>query len=75
MLLRDGGKYPPWGESPEWDRVLEIKRQMTDCQRYHCLPSQLDGEDYHVLELHRSIEAAERKYHAEDARLKSLRPK
>ena len=42
--------------------MLEIKQEMADCQRYHCLPSQLDGEDYHRLQLHRSIEAAEAQY-------------
>ena len=61
-LWRTGGKYPAWGTTPEWDAVLIDKQIMDDCARYHCLPSQLDGEDYHELQRHRAIEAAERQY-------------
>ena len=56
------GQYPEWGASPEWDAVLEAKQLLADCERYHCLPSELDGEDYHTLQLHRAIESAERQY-------------
>ncbi len=73
MLWRDNGRYPPWGESPEWDEVLEAKREMDDCERYHCLPSQLDGEDYHRLERHRLIRAAEAKYSAQVRRSREQR--
>jgi hypothetical protein len=66
VLWRNGGKYPAWGTSPEWDDVLRDLAVMADCERYHCLPSQLDGEDYHELQRHRAIEAAEARYRAEN---------
>ena len=44
---------------------------MSDCERYHCLPSQLDGEDYHRLERHRAIALAESKYLAEEQRVQA----
>lgn len=55
--------------------MLDAKQVMEDCERYHCLPSQLDGEDWHELQLHRAIEAAEQRYRDEDRRLKAARPK
>ena len=72
---RSGGKYPPWGTSPEWDEVLLDKQTMADCARYHCLPSQLDEEDYHVLQRHRAIEAAERAYLDADRKARASRGK
>jgi len=35
---------------------------LRDCERYGCLPSQLDEEDWHVIARHRAIAAAEAKY-------------
>ena len=66
QLWRDGGKYPAWGTSPEWDNVLRAKQLLDDCERFHCLPSELDGEDYHVMELLRSIASAEKRYQDQD---------
>ena len=34
------------------------------CELYHCLPSQLDGEETYKLERHALIRAAEAEYHA-----------
>ena len=48
---------------------------MRDCERYHCLPSQLDGEDYHVLSRHRAIAAAEADYQKRDSRARASRPR
>ena len=73
QLWRDGGKYPAWGTSPEWDEVLSAKRLLDDCMRYHCLPSQLDGEDYHVMQRLRMIADAEEQYRARDAKSKRKR--
>ena len=42
-------------------------RELRDCQRYHCLPSQLGGEETYKLERHRAIEAAEADYLRRDA--------
>jgi hypothetical protein len=69
------GTYPAWGTSEEWDTVLEARQTLADCARYHCTPSQLEDEDYHLLVLHRAIESAEREYLAQDRRLKAARPK
>jgi len=41
--------------------------------RYHCLPSQLDGEDYHVMQRLRMIADAEEQYRARDAKSKRKR--
>ena len=73
VLWRNGGKYPAWGTTPEWDEVLRDKETMDACERYHCLPSQLDGEDYHVLERHRAIRAAEQRYLEEDRKARVAR--
>jgi len=75
QLWRDGGQYPAWGASPEWDEVLRDKRTLDDCEAYHCLPSQLDGEDYHRLARLRAIRTAERRYLDADRRAKANRPK
>jgi len=55
--------------------VLSAKQIRDDCQRYHCLPSQLDGEDYHLMELLRAIDAAEAQYMSADSKAKAKRPK
>ena len=57
------GRYPPWGTSPEWDDVLRDKERLADCERYSCRPSELAEEDWHELERHRAIEAAEMSFH------------
>ena len=49
-----GGRYPDW--------IVDDVKIMRDCERYGCLPSQLDGEDWHVIARHRAIEAAEARY-------------
>jgi len=48
------------GHYPDW--IAEDVMTLRDCQRYHCLPSELDDEDWHVISRHRAIEAAENKY-------------
>ena len=62
------GAYPAWGTSPEWDEVLRAKQTLADCQLFGCLPSALDGEDYHELQVLRAIAAAERNYNGEEQR-------
>jgi len=46
---------------------------MRDCARYHCLPSELEEEDWHILARHRAIEVAEGQYLAAEARSISKR--
>ena len=55
--------------------MLRAKQLLDDCERFHCLPSQLDGEDYHEMELLRSIALAEQRYQAEDRKWKARRSK
>lgn len=55
-----GGSYPDW--------ILEEVHRMRDCQRYHCRPSELAEEDWHTVELHRIIEAAEKRYLRQEAK-------
>lgn len=38
------------------------------CEMYHCLPSQLDGEDYHRTQRHAAIKGAIETYQAREAR-------
>jgi len=40
---------------------------LRDCERYGCLPSELDEEDWHVIARHRAIVAAEQRYLREEA--------
>jgi len=44
------------------DRIVDDVQTLRDCERYGCLPSQLDEEDWHVIARHRAIAAAEAKY-------------
>jgi len=53
-MWRTGGRYPDW--------IVDDVQVMRDCERYGCLPSQLDGEDWHVIARHRAIAAAEAQY-------------
>lgn len=46
---------------------------LRDCERYHCLPSQLDGEDYHLMDILASIDDAEARYLAEERKAKAQR--
>ena len=45
-----------------WINMLDSIRGLRDCQRYHCRPSELDDEDWHVVARHRAIETAEQQY-------------
>ena len=49
--------------------MLDGIQEYHDCQRYKCLPSELEDEDWHVISRHRAIESAERRY--SDAESKS----
>ena len=49
-----GGQYPEW--------ITDDLQELRDCERYHCLPSELDTEDWHVIARHRAIKAAEGQY-------------
>ena len=74
-LWRSGGSYPAWGTSPEWDEVLEDKQLLEDCERFHCLPSQLEEEDYHLLQRLRMIVDAEAQYQSQDRKARARRAK
>jgi hypothetical protein len=54
--------------------VLEDKALLDDCLMFHCLPSELDGEDYHLLQRLRMIQAAESRYLNADREAKAKRP-
>lgn len=73
--MRKDGQYPAPGTTPEWDEVLHDKKLLGICEMFHCLPSQLDGEDYHLMERLYAISAAEARYRADDALFKSRRPR
>jgi hypothetical protein len=60
-----GGRYPDW--------IVDDVQTLRDCERYGCLPSQLDEEDWHVIARHRSIAAAEAKYRRAEAKSKARR--
>ena len=60
-----GGRYPEW--------IVDDVQTMRDCERYGCLPSQLDGEDWHVITRHRAIKAAEDKYLRAEAESRARR--
>jgi hypothetical protein len=72
-LWLHSGKYPAWGTSPEWDEVLEDKELLEYIEMFHCLPSELDGEDYHLLQRLRRIRAAELSYLKADREAKAQR--
>jgi len=78
-LWRLGGKYPDLDgianpeERESWANLLRYVQVLRDCERFHCLPSQLDGEDYHLLQILRSIDSAEARYRAEESKAKSQR--
>ena len=59
-------QVPGVGHQPGMDNVLRAKQLLDDCVRFHCLPSEMDDEDYHVMELLRSIAAAEKRYQDQD---------
>jgi hypothetical protein len=71
-LWQTQGKYPApgtpgWEKMPPdaqawWADMLDSIQELGDCERYHCRPSELDGEDYHTIKRHRAIKAAERRY-------------
>ena len=46
---------------------------LRDCERYACLPSQLDEEDWHVIARHRAIKAAENQYLKAEAESRARR--
>ena len=54
-----GGHFPAW--------IGDDVREMRACELYHCLPSQLGGEETYKLERHRAIRAAEAEYLRMDA--------
>jgi hypothetical protein len=58
-LWLHNGRYPDWIT----DDVFKLRL----CEMFHCLPSQLDGEDYETLLILRQIQAAEQKYQKADA--------
>jgi len=60
-----GGRYPDW--------IVDDVQTLRDCERYGCLPSQLDGEDWHVIARHRIIAAAEARYLREEAKARERR--
>ena len=60
-----GGHYPDW--------IAEDVAQLRACERYHCLPSELEEEDWHVLARHRDIKIAENMYLRRDAEAKTAR--
>ena len=60
-----GGRYPDW--------IADDVQTMRDCVRYSCRPSELDGEDWHVIVRHRAIEAAEARYKREEAKARAKR--
>jgi hypothetical protein len=64
-MWKTGGRYPDW--------IADDVQIMRDCARYHCLPSQLDGEDWHVIARHRAIEAAEQRYLEADRKAREAR--
>jgi len=64
-MWKTGGRYPDW--------IADDVQVMRDCARYHCRPSELGGEDWHVVARHRAIEAAENQYLAAEARSISRR--
>ena len=43
------------------------------CELYHCLPSQLGGEETYKLQRHQAIRAAEAEYLARNAEAKARR--
>ena len=59
-LWLHGGRFPLW--------ISDDVREMRACELYHCLPSQLGGEETYKLERHRAIRAAEARYQEMDAK-------
>ena len=55
-----GGVFPDW--------ITEDVFKLRCCEMYGCLPSELDGEDWHTVLRHRAIKAAEAQYHKADAK-------
>jgi len=55
--------------------VLEDVETLHDCQRYHCLPSDLLEQDKHEMDRLRAIARAEERYLAMDRRSKAERAK
>ena len=55
-----GGLFPDW--------ISDDVREMRMCELYHCLPSQLGGEETYKLQRHQMIKAAENEYLVMDAK-------
>lgn len=55
-----GGLFPDW--------IAGDVHELRACEMYHCLPSQLAGEETYKLERHQMIKAAENEYLAMDAK-------
>jgi len=60
-----GGAFPDW--------IADDVAILRACERYHCLPSELDEEDWHVIARHADIKAAEARYLEMDARSRGRR--
>lgn len=58
-LWLNGGRFPVW--------ISDDVREMRMCELYHCLPSQLGGEETYKLRRHQAIRAAEAEYNKRDA--------
>ncbi len=55
-----GGQFPDW--------IADDVREMRMCELYHCLPSQLGGEETYKLARHQMIRGAEGDYHQQVAK-------
>lgn len=53
--------------------MLSDVRTLRDCERYHCLPSQLDEEDWHELARLRAIAIAEEQYMVQEHKSRQAR--
>ena len=63
----NAGRYPEWAQDDAQRKRL--------CEMFHCLPSQLDGEDWHTIQRFLALDAAEMRYLQMDADVKSKRRK
>lgn len=79
-LWRNDGKYPDLEritdseERAAWGNLMAYVQIAHDCERYHCLPSQLADEDYHLMQILRSIHTAEQRYDSADRKARATRP-
>ena len=64
-LWRFAGKVPA--------KYADIVNEITLCERYHCLPSQLDGEDAERIRRHLTVGQVIGEWRAMESRSKSNR--